>query len=118
VVGFVGKDSLFGSMASPPFLATSLFQAGTFGAEPRFLEGLKFVEEQLAGKKAVLSLVTGGLAFNLETSRPVNQEDASGGLVDVLATMAAGTDECFLKVRLRDAQSRHALGEFVGCSGC
>ena len=41
----------------------------------------------------------------------MEQHDAGGGLVDVLAAVAAGADECFVDVRLAHAERGHALGE-------
>jgi hypothetical protein len=89
MVRFVGKDPLLGTPAPASFLAANFFQAGAFGAKPRLLESFKLFKEKPAGEKAVLSLMTGGLTFDLKTGGTVNQHDASRRFVDVLAAMAA-----------------------------
>ena len=75
------------------------------------LKRFDLVEQKTAGKKAVESLLTRGLAFDLKTRWAVQQHHASGGLVDVLAAVSAGTDKCLVDVGFAHAERGHALGE-------
>ena len=59
---------------------------------------LRFFQQKAAGEKTVEPLLSGGLAFYLQAGRLVHQHDAGGGLVDILAAVAARTDERFLDV--------------------
>ena len=53
--------------------------------------------------------LAGGLAFDLEAGRTMEQHHAGGHLVNVLSAMSAGTDEGFFDVGFADSQSSHAL---------
>ena len=110
---FVCQDALFGVPAAAPLLAAEFLHAGALGGGARSLAALHFFEEQLAREKAVETLLARGLAFDLEAAGPVQEHDASGGLVHVLAAMTSRTDECLLDVDLAHAQRHHALGEVI-----
>ena len=120
VVGFVGEHALFGAAAAAAFLAADLLPGGAFGGDVAGAELLDLVEQEPAGEEAVEALLTGGLALDLEASGAMEQHDAGGGLVDVLAAVAAGADEGFFDVRFAHAERGHALGElgfFVWADG-
>ncbi len=56
------------------------------------------------------------LALDADPGGQVLEENAVGGLVDLLAARAGTADEFFEQIRLGDAQSGHALlevGKFV-----
>ena len=70
---------------------------------------LDLIGQKTAGQKAVHDLGTLLLALDLDASGAVFQVDAGGGLVDVLAAVAARADEVLLDVALLDAQGAHAV---------
>ena len=113
VVGFVGEDAVFGSTAAAAFLTAKFLDAGALGGGLRLFLRFEFIEEELAGEEAVHALLAGVLALHLQTGGAVDQHDAGGDFVDVLAAMTARADKGFLDVRLRDAQGGHALGKLV-----
>ena len=120
MVGFVGEHALFGAAAAAAFLPANLLDAGALGGHLAGAPGFDFVEEQAAGEEAVEALLAGGLALDLEAGGAMQQHDAGGGFVDVLAAMPAGADEGLFQVGFADAQGGHALGElgfFVGADG-
>ena len=93
---------------------------GALGGDVALPQLLDLVEQEPAGQEPVEALLAGGLAFDLHPGRPVEQHDAGGGLVDVLAAVPAGADKGLLDVRLAHTQRSHALGElglFVGADG-
>ena len=90
------------------------------GGDVAGAELLDLVEQEAAGEEAVEALLAGGLALDLQAGGAMEEHDAGGGLVDVLAAVAAGADEGFFDVRLADAERGHALGElgfFVRADG-
>lgn len=120
VMGLVGEHPLLGAAAATAFLAAYLLNAVALGGDVAVLERFNLVEQQAAGQEAVESLLAGSLAFDLQAGRTVEQHDAGGGLVDVLAAMSAGADKGFFDVGLAHAQCGHALGQlgfFVGADG-
>lgn len=120
VVGFIGEHSLLGAAAATAFLAADLLGAGAFGGDVARAEGFDLVEQQAASEKAVEALLAGGLAFDLQTGRSVQEHYAGGGLVDILAAVAARPDEGLFDVGFTNTQSGHALGQlgfFVGADG-
>ena len=108
---FIVEHALFGAPGAFAFLPANFFNAGALGIHVALLERFDLVEQKPAGEKAVESLLTRGLAFDLKTRGPVEQHDASGSLVDVLAAVAAGTDKCFFNVGFAHAERGHALRE-------
>jgi hypothetical protein len=120
VMGLVGEHPLFGAAAATTFLAANLLDAVALGGDEAVFEGLNLVEQQAAGQEAVEALLAGGLAFDLQSGRAVEQHDAGGGLIDILAAVPAGTDKGFVNVGLAHTERRHALvelGLFVGTDG-
>ena len=93
---------------------------GALGGDVAGAQGFDLVEQEAAGQEAVEPLLAGGLALDLQAGRAVEQHDAGGGLVDVLAAVAAGADKGFFDVGFAHAQCGHALGElglFVRADG-
>ena len=119
-MSLIGEHPLFGAAAATPFLAADLLDCGALGGHVARAEGFDLVEQQAAGQEAVEALLAGGLAFDLQAGRAMEQHDAGGGLVDILAAVPAGADKGFFEVGLAHAQCGHALGElgfFVGADG-
>jgi len=113
MVSFVGEHTCFCAAAAPAFLAADLFDAGALRSDIAFLLLFDLVEQETSGQKTVEALLACGLAFDLEACRAMNEHDASGGFVDVLTAVAAGTDESFFDIRLAYAKGGHALGKLV-----
>jgi len=63
-------------------------------------KGFDLVQQQTAGEKAVLSLMTRVLTFHLQTGRAVEQHHAGCALVNVLSSMPARTNERFFDICL------------------
>ena len=109
--GLVGEDALFGAFASTALLSAQLFALAPRGIRSCFLAGLELVEQQFPGEQSVSSLVSGRLAFDLESGRKVNQHDAGRSLVDVLTAVPRRADERLAQVGLANTQAGHPLGE-------
>ncbi len=107
----ISEHPLFGAAAATTFLAADLLDAGALGIDVAFLERLDLVQQKPAGEKAVESLMTRGLAFDLKTRRTMEQHHAGGGLVDVLAAVTAGADKRLVDVGFAHAERGHALRE-------
>ncbi len=119
-MGFIGEHSGFGAAAAAAFLASDFLGLGALGGDEAPLLHFNFIEQQSAGQEAVETLLAGGLAFDLQAGRAMEQHDAGGGLVNVLAAVSARADKGFFDVGIADAQCGHALGElglFVGADG-
>ena len=114
---FVGEDALLGRAAAPALLPAQFLNALPLGVGTFATRGFDLVEEQLPGKDTVLSLLTGGLALDLNARGPVHQHHARGDLVHVLPAVSAGTDEAFLNVVLANSERGHAQSEGVIGSG-
>ena len=120
VMRFIGEHPLLGAAAAAALLAANLLDGGTLGADEALLKGLDLVEQKATSQETVQSLLAGCLALDLQTGWTVEQHDAGGGLVDVLAAVPAGADEGFFNVGFADAEGGHALGElgfFVQADG-
>lgn len=105
----VVEHALFGATTAFAFLPADFLDAGTLGIHVTFFEGFDLVEQKAAREVAIESLGAGGLAFDLEPCRTVEQHYAGGGLVDVLPAVSTGTDEHFFNVGFAHAECRHAL---------
>lgn len=108
--GFVGQDAFLGCSAARPVRAPDLFDVRALGSDSSFVTRFEFVEQELPGEEAVAALVARGLALDLQPRRAVNQHDASGGLVDILAAMSARSDERLQDVFLAESDGSHASG--------
>lgn len=120
VVGFVGKEPLFGAAAAAPLLAADLLDAGLLRRHPARPPSLNLIKQQPSRQKAIEPLLAGDLTLDMQTRRTMQQDDAGGRLVNVLATVPARPDKGLFNVRLAHAQRCHALGElsfFVGTDG-
>ena len=111
MVGFVGEHPRLGAARTFPFLAADFLDAGALGGHIAAFQRFNLVEQEAAGDEAVESLLAGGLTFDLQAGRTVQQHHTGGGLVDVLSTMAAGADKGFFNVSFAHAQRDHALRE-------
>jgi hypothetical protein len=119
-VSLIGEHALLGAAAASAFLSADLLGLGALGCHMACAEGFDLVEQQAAGQKAVESLLARGLAFDLQTRRPMEQHDAGSGLVDVLAAVTPRPDKGLFDVRFTNVQCGHAqgqLGFFVGADG-
>ena len=112
-MGFVGEDALFGGAGSAALLSACFFDAGPFGSAFGGYLGGQFGDEHLASKEAILTLVAGGLALDLQTGGPVDKLHAGGGFVDVLSAVAAGANEGFHQVFFANAEFGHAAEKGV-----
>ena len=74
---------------------------------------LDFIEQQTPRDETIQSLLTRRLTFHLHTSRTMNQHDARGNLVHILAAVTTGAHKTFFDVRLAHAKRRHALRELI-----
>src|SRR5206468_3329969 len=101
---FVVKHSGFGSPAAFAFLPADFFDAGAFDIGHALLKRLNFIEQQSPSDKSVEPLLPGRLTFHAQTSRTMQQHDAGGGLVHVLAAVPTAAHEAFLEVSLAHAQ--------------
>jgi len=113
IMRFVSEDALLGGAAASAFLAATFLDSGTLCCDTAFLAGFDFIEQQLAGEETVDPLLARLLALDLQASRAMEQHDARGSLVDVLATMAAGAHEGFFDVGVAHAKGGHALRELI-----
>jgi hypothetical protein len=110
-MGLVRKHLIPGAAGTFAFLAADAFNLGALGGDEAALPFLNLVQQQSPGDVAIESLLARFLAFHLQPRRAMNQHDARGRLVDVLAAVAAGAHEAFLDVRFAHAQFGHAPRE-------
>jgi|GEM_PF-6327521 len=108
-MSLVGKHPFSGSTRPPPFLAANFLNPSLLGRNKAFLHSLDLVEQHPPRQEPVHPLLSRALAFDAYPCGPVHQHDASGGLVDVLAAVAAGANKCLLKIGLAHAKRGHAL---------
>src|SRR5881397_2638964 len=85
--GFVGEHPFLGATAARTALAANFFEASAFRSSLAGPTRLDFVEQKLARKKPIESLLARGLTFDPQAGRPVEEHHTSGGLVDVLSPM-------------------------------
>ena len=108
---FVGEHPFLGAAGAFVFLAANLFDFGAARSDKSFLAFLKFVGQQPAGDETIESLLACGLAFHLQSGRAMQQHDAGGGLVDILAAVPAGADKRFFNVGFMQSHFGHAPRE-------
>lgn len=113
-MGFVRQHSLFGGAAAFALLAADFFPGGDVGRNATSLELLDLIEQKAPGDETVESLLAGGLAFDLKAGGSMQEHDAGGRFVDVLAAVAAGSHKRLLNIGFPHAQRGHAFGQLIG----
>lgn len=116
-MGFVGQHLLFRAPAAPALLATQFFEPGALRLLALLLPGFELVQQELKGEHTVESLLTRGLALDLQSGRAVNQHHTRGRLVDVLSAVSTGADEGLFDLGLAHAQRGHAVRKLRFLSG-
>jgi len=107
-MGFIGQHAVAGAAAALAFLAPDFFNPRPFGRDLAGFERLDFIQQQATREKAVESLLARALAFDLDPCRPVENHDAGGGFIHVLAAVTARADESLLQISFADLQSSHS----------
>lgn len=87
--GFVRKDSFLGVPASWPFGPTVFLDTRFLGCLALSLAGFQFVQEQRPGEGAVASLISGVLAFDLDSGWFVQKHDTSRQFVHILPAVSS-----------------------------
>ena len=116
----VGQHPLFRPPAAPPLLAPDFFNARSFRGNGARSQRLDFIQEQAACDEPVEPLLAGRLALHLQAGRAMEEHHASSGFVDILASVASGTNEGLFQVCLVHPKRRHALRQlalFLGANG-
>jgi hypothetical protein len=108
---FVGEHPVFGAAGAFAFLAADFLDAGALGVDVTFPHHFDLVEQKASGDEPVQSLLPGGLAFHLQARGTMEKHDTGGGLVDILSSVPARTNERFLDVRIEQSERGHAPGE-------
>jgi hypothetical protein len=114
---FLLQDLFLCAFGAAALLTPDLFSPLSFGADPAGLDTLNAVQKQAPGQKAVQGLRAFLLAFDGKSRRDMNEVDAGGGFVDLLAAGTGGADKCLAQVAFGDAQMFHARlkgGFFLG----
>ena len=101
----IRQHPLFRPAAPASFLAANFFRAGLLSRHRSRLQPLDFIEQKSPRHEPIQALLPGGLAFDPQPGRPMQQHDASRALIDVLPTMTPRPHERFLKVCLIHPQS-------------
>ena len=117
MVRFVGEHAVLGAAGAFPFLAADFLNPGLFRGDAAGLELFDLVEEQATREEAVQRLLARGLALYAQAGGAMQEHDAGGDFIDVLAAVATGPDERLLNVALAGTERRHPLRklrEFVG----
>jgi len=112
-MGFVGEHPRLGPAALLALLPAYLLDSGYLR---RHLPGLKlfnFVEQYPPGNEPIESLLTSGLALDLQASRSVQQHDARRRFIDILTSMSSGSHKSFLNIELANPQGCHPLGKLL-----
>jgi len=113
VTGFVSEHAFFGPATPLALLPADLLHPGPLRRDPTGLQLFNFVEQQPPGNESIESLLTGGLALNLEAGWAVEQHDAGGRFINILPAVASGFDKDFLDIGLAHSQGGHALGKLL-----
>ena len=79
-----------------------------------FACSLDFVQQQAPGEESIQPLLPSALRLHLEPCRAMDDHDAGGSLVNVLAAVAARTHKSFIQIRFLHPQIQHAPGEVFG----
>jgi hypothetical protein len=106
---FFGQNTFLGSRWTRPLLSADFLPLGTLGCGTQPSPVLDFIEQKPARDIAIEALLAGALAFNPNSGGPMEQHHAGGGLVYVLAAVAAGPDEALLDVSFMHPQRGHLL---------
>ncbi len=72
----VGEHPQLGSLAALAFLPADFLDSRLFGGDPAGAQLFNFVEQELAGEKAIEALLARRLAFYLNTGGTMDQHDA------------------------------------------
>ena len=110
----VGEHAILCPFASLSFLPANFFDASFFGCDMAVSHFFNFIEEKMTREVTVEALLPASLAFYLKAGGAMQQHDAGGCFVDVLAAVSTGPDEVFIEIAFRNAQRGHATGELFG----
>jgi hypothetical protein len=113
MMGFVRENALLGATAAWALLAAKLFEAGQLRGGRKSTLLCDLIQETVTRQSPVEALVPRALAFDLNPGGPMREHHASGGLVDVLTSMATRADKAFLNVRLANVQLSHSASQEI-----
>ncbi len=83
----IRQHSLFRPAAAAAFLTANFFRAGLLSRHRSRLQPLDFIEQKSPRHESIQALLPGGLAFDPQPGRPMQQHHASRALVNVLPAM-------------------------------
>lgn len=101
------QDLFLRTLRPATLLTPDLLHPLFFGADFAGLNAFDPVQEQPSGQKAVQGLGALLLAFYGKPRGGVDEKDAGGGFVDLLAAGAGRADESFPEIVFGDAQALH-----------
>jgi hypothetical protein len=112
-MGFVSEHPRLGPAALLALLPAYFLDPGYLR---RHLPGLKlfnFVEQYTPGNKPIESLMTSGLALDLQAGWAVEQHHAGRRFIDVLTPMTSRSHKSFFDIGLANPQGSHPLGKLL-----
>src|SRR5439155_22298422 len=92
---------------------SDLFDARAFRRHIALLLRLDFIQQQPASEETVQSLLSRGLAFDLQAGGSVEQHHTRRAFVDVLAAVPARTNKRLFDVPFPHPQRGHTLRQLV-----
>jgi hypothetical protein len=113
VTEFVSQHAFLGPATPRTFLPADLLHTGSLRRYPAGLQLFDFVEEQPPGNESIESLLTRGLALNLQAGWAVEQHDARSRFINILPAVPSRFDKDFFDIGLTHSQGGHALGELL-----
>jgi hypothetical protein len=102
-VGFIGQDAFFGLAAPFSFLTADLFEACALGGRLARLQLFNLVQQETTGNEPIKSLLARGLALHLQLGWAMQEHDARGRLIDVLAAVPSGPHKRFFEIGFKDS---------------
>jgi hypothetical protein len=112
-MGFVSEHPRLGPAALLALLSAYLLDSGYLRRHLPGLFPFNFVEQDTPGNKPIESLLTSGLALDLQAGWAVEQHHAGRRFIDVLTPMPSGSHKSFFDIGLTHPQGSHPLGELL-----
>jgi hypothetical protein len=109
----VSEHSFLGPAAAFTFLTPDLFDTSTLRSDSTGSQLFYAVEQEASCEEAIQALLPGRLAFDLKTGWGVPKQDTSRGLVNILASVSAGSDKRLFQIAFAHTQNLHSAGQLI-----
>lgn len=117
LAAFFGEHPLLGAARAPSLLTPDLGGLLLFRRLGSFKLSLDLIQQDSSSQEAIERLRALLLAPDPDTGRPMVEQDASRGFIDLLPARARRADKLLINILLPNAQSPHVLEELFFFSG-